>query len=242
MSSRYGILCILLFFIVLILGYENYETWSSPSIITSKRVPGKMGETKPDLPTQGMAPKETVPREVFNAIVEKNLFNPERREFSTTEAAAAAMAKPITRPQISLYGVVISEDYQFASIINPGRPLHKGERETKTIKVGDMVGAYKLTKITPDRIVMEADGDSFEVLLYDPKAPKRRVEIRTPTQAATITSVLPDPTPPEMTPSSSPSLSPAVTPPPPAQPAPAPRPAAPRPRPGIPGTAAEGTS
>ena len=32
MSSRYGILCILLFFIVLILGYENYETWSSPRL------------------------------------------------------------------------------------------------------------------------------------------------------------------------------------------------------------------
>ena len=193
MSSRYGILCILLFFIVLILGYENYETWSSPSIITSKRVLGKMGETKPDLPTQGMAPRETVPREAFNAIAEKNLFNPERKEFSTTEAAAAAaaMAKPITRPQISLYGVVIAEDYQFASIINPGRPLHKGERETKTIKVGDMVGDYKLTKIMSDRIVMEAGEDSFEVLLYDPRVPKRRVEVKMPTQQTTVTSAAP---------------------------------------------------
>ena len=30
MSSRYGVLCFLLFFVVLLLAYENYETWSRP--------------------------------------------------------------------------------------------------------------------------------------------------------------------------------------------------------------------
>jgi len=187
MSSRYGILCILLFFIVLILSYENYETWSFPSAVTPKKDAGKKGEIKMELPAQVMSPKEAVPREAFNAIAERNVFNPDRKEFSITEGAAA-MAKPVVRPQISLYGVLIADNYQLASIINPGRPLHKGERETKTIKIGDMVGEYKLTKIMPDRIVMEAGGDSFEVLLHDPRAPKRRVEAKTPTQQTTVTS------------------------------------------------------
>jgi hypothetical protein len=40
------------------------------------------------------------------------------------------------------------------------------------------MGGYKLAKIMPDRITMEAPGDSFDVLLYDPKAPKKRVETR----------------------------------------------------------------
>ena len=41
--------------------------------------------------------------------------------------AARAVGKSVIRPQITLYGVVIAEDYQIASIINPGRPLHKGD-------------------------------------------------------------------------------------------------------------------
>lgn len=239
MSSRYEILCILLFFIVLILGYENYETWSSPPAVTPKKDAEKKGETKPDSPIPAVALKETAPREAFNTIAEKNIFNPDRKEFSTTEAAA--VAKPLARPQISLYGVVIAENYQFASIINPGRPLHKGERETKTIKIGDMVGEYKLTKILSDRIVMEAGEDSFEVLLYDPRAPKKRVEVRTPTQPATVTSTLPTPTPPGMAKPASPSGPPTVvTPAPGTPPPPTPRPAAPLPAPGLPGAAPGG--
>ena len=204
--------------------------------MTPKRDTGKKGETKPDSPTPAVALKETAPREAFNTIAEKNVFNPDRKEFSTAEAAAAA-AKPLARPQISLYGVVIAENYQFASIINPGRPLHKGERETKTIKIGDLIGEYKLTKILSDRIVMEAGEDSFEVLLYDPRAPKRRVEVRTPTQPATVTSMLPTPTPPGMTqPGSFPSPPPGVTP----LPATPPSPAAPLPAARLPGAGSGG--
>ena len=211
MRSRYGILCILLFSIVLLLGYENYETWSAPLAVTLRREAGKKVESEPRLPAPAEAPNEAPPHESFDAIAEKNIFNPDRREFPTAgPAVAEAAANPITRPRIELYGVVIGEDYITASVINPGRPLHKGERETKTIKVGDMVGAYKVTKITPDRIVLEAGGDLFEVLLYDAKVPKRRTEVRTPTQAVAITSVLPAPPPPEVTPPGSlPSSSPS---------------------------------
>jgi hypothetical protein len=236
MSSRYGILCILLFFIVLILGYENYEIWSSPSAMTPKRDTGKKGETKPDPPTPATALKEAAPREAFNAIAEKNVFNPERKEFSTMEAAA--MAKPVTRPQSTLYGVVIAEDYQTASVVNPGRILHKGERETKTLKIGDMVGEYKLTKIMQDRIVMEAGEDSFEVLLYDPRTPKKRVEVKTPTQPTTVTSTVPAPTSPGGAQPPPPAV---VSPPAPVTPAsPTPRPVTPVPVPRTPGSAPEG--
>jgi hypothetical protein len=240
MSSRYGILCIVLFFIVVMLGYENYDTWSSPPATIPKRDTEKKGKTKADPPASDVALKEAAPREAFNIIAEKNIFNPDRKEFPVAEAAGA---KPITRPQITLYGVVIGEDYQTASVVNPGRPLYKGEREMKTLKIGDMVGEYRLTKIMQDRIVMAAGEDSFEVLLYDPRAPKRRMEVRRPTQPATNISTLPTPTPPEMTqPDSLPSPPPVVTPPPARLPVPTPRAAIPLPRPRTPGTAPEGIS
>lgn len=153
--------------------------------MTLKKDTGKKGEVRPEAPTQVAAPKETVPREGFNVIAEKNIFNRERKEFSVFAGTARTVGKSVTRPQITLYGVAIPEDYQVASIINPGRTLHKGG-EIKTLKIGDMVGEYKLTRIMQDRIVMEAGEDSFEVLLYDPSTPKKRVEVKLPTQQTTV--------------------------------------------------------
>ena len=96
--------------------------------------------------------------------------------------------KPSGRPQVALYGVVVARDYQSATIVSPGRPLAKGEREAKTVKLGDRLGDYKVAKIQEDRIVMESAGDSFEVLLHDPNAPKRRIEVRAPVPPVTVTS------------------------------------------------------
>jgi hypothetical protein len=190
MRHRYGVLCSLLFFIVLILGYENYSAWSPPELPGAKREPGRKVEGKTEASSGVTASEENTPLEAFNVIGEKNIFNPDRKEFSIAAAGmASGMAgKPVTRPQIALYGVVLGEGYQSATIINPGRTLVKGERETKTIRVGESVGSYKVAKILPDRIVMEGGEDSFEVLLYDPRSPKRRVEVRTPTTPATVTS------------------------------------------------------
>jgi hypothetical protein len=236
MSSKYGIFCIPLFFIILILGYENYEIWSSPSATNPRKETGKKKrEVKPDSPASSVAPREMDSREAFNVVAEKNVFNPERKEFSAM--AAAAMAKPVARPQITLYGVAIANGQETASIINPGRPLHKGERETKALKVGDMVGEYKLTRIMPDRIVMEAGEDSFEVLLHDPRAPKRRLETKTPTKPAAVTSTMPTATPPGAVQPASPATTPPAAP-----PVPTPRPVTPLPRPRTLGTLPPGTS
>ena len=84
----------------------------------------------------------------------------------------------MVRPQIVLYGVAIGGDYQSATVVNPGRTLRKEERLTQTLKVGGKIGEYTLAKILPDRITMEGDGDTFEVLLDDSKNPKRYVEPR----------------------------------------------------------------
>ncbi len=47
-----------------------------------------------------------------------------------------------------------------------------------TLKLGDKIGEYKLAKIADDRITLEGGGDSFQVLLYDGKKPKTRVEVK----------------------------------------------------------------
>jgi hypothetical protein len=230
MRYRYGVLSLLLFFIVLILGYKNYQTWSSAGAPGSRTEGGKKAEGKLDTPSGPIASREAAPLESFRVIAEKNVFHPERQEFPSQPGAAPI--KPVTRPPITLYGVVMVGDYQSATIINPGRPLRKGEREAKTLKVGDMVGEYKLTKILPDRIVMQGGEDSFEVLLYDPLSPKKRVAVMTPAPPAKVTSPVSGPTPAEGAPATAP---PAGAAPAPATPSsPVPRPATPVPVPPTP--------
>lgn len=127
-----------------------------------------------------------------SSISGKNIFSPERKDFPLPGAEGK---KPIVRPKIVLYGVTIAGDYQAASIVNPGRPLRKGERETMTLKIGDKVGEYTLAKILSDRISLEAPGDTFEVLLYDARMPKKRMEVKTETKPAAVTSSLPSEAP-----------------------------------------------
>jgi hypothetical protein len=188
-SSRYGFLGFFLVCIVLLLAYKNYEIWSHPFEWAAKKGAMKKPEAKTENPaTDG--PREPSSHESTLVIAEKNIFSPDRKEFPLL---SVDQAKPVVRPQVILYGVLITDNYQTASVVIPGRPLHKGEREIKTIKLGDQMGDYKLTKIFPDRITLEAKEDSFEVLLFDPRSPKRRTEMKTTTKPAEVASPLPVP-------------------------------------------------
>ena len=192
MSLKYGIFCLLLSFIVLLLVLKNVDIWTHPLEFPPEKGTEKKGEKKPEAPSMVREPKDTTSIKSYILIAEKNIFHPERKEFPIL---GGDTKKPIVRPQIVLYGVTIAGYYQSASVANPGMPLKKGERELMTVKVGNQVGEYKLAKILSDRITMEAEGDSFEVLLYDPRMPKRRMDVKTEAKPATITSTQPTPAP-----------------------------------------------
>ncbi len=192
MSGKYFILSLLLVFIILLLFLKNYEIWTYPVEWASEKEGARKLEKRPESPSMLVGQKNPTPIQSYISISEKNIFSPERKEFPIFGVDGK---KPIVRPQIVLYGVTIAGDYKAASIVNPGRSLTKGERELMTVKVGDRVGEYKLTKISSDRITLEAAGDSFEVFLYDPKIPKRRTDVKTENRPATVTSTQPGPVP-----------------------------------------------
>ena len=192
MSWRYGIFSLLLLVAVVLLALKNYGVWTQPMETLQEEGRAKKGETRVEgTPVPGRQ-KETASAASYISISEKNIFSPDRREFSIT---TSEQSKSIPRPQIILYGVTIAKDYQAASLVHPGRPLQKGEREMITVKVGEKVGAYKLAKILPDRITMESGEDSFDVLLYDASAPKKRVVVRTEVKPAEVKSTAPAPVP-----------------------------------------------
>ncbi len=224
MLSKYGFLCFLALALVLLLMIKNYEIWTLPVEWVPGKDTAKKPQTKPEkkpevLSTFGTQNNPTSSK-AYASIAEKNIFSPERKDFPTPTGTAG---RQLVRPQIVLYGVTIIGDYRAASLASPGRPLQKGERETFTVKVGERVGEYKLAKISSDRVTLEAEGDTFEVLLYDQSKSKKRSDIRTETKPATITSTQPSSPP---VPGSS---MPTPTQPSPAYPSPTPPAAVPKP-------------
>ncbi len=189
MKLRYGILCILILVILIFLASRIYNTRRHQVEFTPAKEETKKPVAKRETPRIMEEKKESSNLSSHATISEKNIFNPERRDFPTQFGPEGK--KPFVRPQIILYGVTMAGDYQSASISNPGRPLKKGEREAMTLKIGDRIGEYKLAKILPDRIALEAVEDTFEVLLYDPNKPKQRVYAKAETKPASITTVLP---------------------------------------------------
>jgi hypothetical protein len=193
MSWRYGVFSLLLFVAVVLLGLKNFDVWTQPMETLQEEGRAKKGETKGESALLTGRQKEATSIASTITISEKNIFNPDRREFSFTNPE---QSKPMSRPQIILYGITIGKDYQAASLVHPGRPLQKGEREMITLKIGEKVGEYKLAKILPDRITMESGDDSFDVLLYDASAPKKRAVVRTEVRPAEVKSTAPAPSQP----------------------------------------------
>ena len=197
MSSKYGFLCFLALALVLLLLVKNYEIWTQPVEWISEEDSARKPQAKPGDRSEGLSTfgpqKNPTSMKSYASIAEKNIFSPDRKDFPTPMAAGG---RQLVRPQIVLYGVTIIGNYKAASLASPGRPLQKGERETFTVKVGERVGEYKLSKITSDRVTLEAEGDTFEVLLYDQSKSKRRSDIRTESKPAAITSTQPAPSSP----------------------------------------------
>ncbi|HYA90115.1 MAG TPA: hypothetical protein VEK32_01310 [Thermodesulfobacteriota bacterium] len=211
MSSKYGFLSFLALGVLLLLIFKNYEVWTRPIRLVPETNVGKgsqsRSQNKPDVPSSMGSQKDSASVKSNVSIAAKNIFSPERKDFPILMGDGR---KELVRPQIVLYGVTIAGDYRAASIATPGRPLQKGERETFTVRAGERVGDYKLAKVLSDRITLEIQGDTFEVLLYDSKTPKRRTDVRTEGRPATVTSTQPIPvSPPSSTPV--PGSTPAVT-------------------------------
>jgi len=196
MSLRYGILNILALLMVLLLIFNIYGTLThSEEVVSEKRTALKQEEKAENLLAGIEEGKNSGSIQSYITIAGKNIFSPERKDFPIQSQQPQGINKPVVRPQIILYGVTITEDFQSASIVSPGRPLHEGERETRTLKLGETIGEFKLAKILSDRIVVEGQNDSFEVLLYDPKAEKRRRDVKTDNKPAVATIPLPSTTP-----------------------------------------------
>jgi hypothetical protein len=101
---------------------------------------------------------------VVGSIAARNLFSPTRTEATT---AAAAPSPPPTAAKPTLHGILIDGAASRAYLEDPTT------RKAFGYALGDTVSGGRLSRIDPDRVVIERPDGPLLVLLRDPS--KRRV-------------------------------------------------------------------
>lgn len=107
----------------------------------------------------------------YMVIFDKNLFHPERKEIVNNKEN-----QPIVKPDIVLYGTLITQEKKIAYIEDkknnfstPGR----GKRQTVVV-LGSKISGYTLQEINPESIVLIYGDDKMTVVLRDKKDRKQK--------------------------------------------------------------------
>jgi len=115
----------------------------------------------------------------YMIIAEQNPFHPERIipvEKVEKKEEKKEEKKPLPKPEIVLYGTVISDDISLAYIEDKKNPVTtpgRGKR-VSVIKKGQEVGGFILKEIQSDKIVLEREKEKMIVNLISPSK-KREV-------------------------------------------------------------------
>jgi len=108
------------------------------------------------------AAEGSAPYADFISIAEKNLFHPDR-EMPKAEKAA------VPKPELILYGTLITDDVSIAYVEDKKSPYStpgRAKRQT-ALKKGGSIGGYVLREIEPNRIVLVKGEDKLVVMLDD---------------------------------------------------------------------------
>ncbi len=111
----------------------------------------------------------------YQAIVKRDLFSSERKEFVAKPAPKKEEEKPkqaekvvqtvkVSGRELVFYGVVTTGDEVRALIRNP---VSSAERKSQWVKKGTKIGDLTVVRIEPDRIVFKGKDEPLELRLRD---------------------------------------------------------------------------
>lgn len=183
MVSRIWLINLVLAAAVLFFGIKALNVWTQEELSPPEIKPVK----EPAISEERIKSiKKRVSSElVYESIAAMNLFASDRKE-SSTEGDESSPADELKEKRedirtegflkrITLYGVVIVDDYMSALVNNP-RPK-PGDPRIMSVKVGDSVGDFNIAEIKRESIIVTRDGENHEINLYDKERPKeRRIE------------------------------------------------------------------
>jgi len=151
----------------------------------------------------------------YAVIAENNLFHPERR--------TPKEEKPLPKPELVLYGTIVSDGISVAYVEDKKSPKTtpgRGKRQT-AVKKGDVISGFVLKEIEADRIVLTRGEETMVVYLADAGKQRASETTLSPAKAAAPSPTFfpGPPTGPDITPSKPSAAPSAPAPAPPATPA-----------------------
>ncbi|MEE9910467.1 MAG: hypothetical protein K4571_01985 [Deltaproteobacteria bacterium] len=162
MIEHLNILNILLFAgAVLLFFLLDYPLLTGPNTI-AKREP----KSAPVQGEEKAAPAGSMAYLDYAAVAEKNLFHPERKV-----PVEKKDKQLVVRPEIVLYGTLITGDKKIAYLEDKKAPFAtpgRGKRQVAVVE-GGMVSGYKLGEVHEDFIVLTRADDKMIVRLNDQK-------------------------------------------------------------------------
>lgn len=121
----------------------------------------------------------------YMIISEQNPFHPERIiPVEKNVEQKAPLPPPLPKPEIILYGTVISDDISLAYIKDKKSPLTtpgRGER-VRVIKKGQEINGFILKEIQSDKIVLEKEKEIMTISLTSPSKKREILPSTAPTK------------------------------------------------------------
>jgi len=152
---------IILIALTIFLGLKAYKIWTMPLSLPSVQAQQKTDGEK--APEAAPAEEKQMPaEEIFQPIVQNDVFRSARNEPKPEEISKPAAAAPVIPPK--LFGTVIYGDLKTAILEDPATKL------SKTYRINESVGGFVLSDIQKDKVVLSRDGEITEVYLREIKA------------------------------------------------------------------------
>jgi len=195
MFSKIWLVNLILAVCVAFLGLQSYRVWTEGHGSETRPEPVEIKDGKTDKPVVGGVVRPRLPPErAFDTVVNRNLFSPDRTESEGAKEDGKADNQVSDKDAenalkgITLYGVIVTDAYQGALVTEKAlkRPILKGkpsrkpvrQEESRWVKVGDVLGDFKVASIAPDRISLSTGTGSYDLFLHDKEKPRDRAAVK----------------------------------------------------------------
>jgi type II secretory pathway component PulC len=194
MNSRIWLINVALLGIVSFFGIKTYGVWSHPGGIPEKKTTFKSAVRSAKTPIAATR-KKMPPAGVYDIIVKKDLFDPERQHVveEVSEKETDVKDVPTMSTNVFLYGVVLTQSSRQALMTDPDKKTRR--KKVLWVREGDNLGDFRVSRIEREKVVLEKDGKTYDISLYDKKKPKSQLPVRAKRvekpKVATVESVAP---------------------------------------------------
>jgi hypothetical protein len=124
------------------------------------------GKDRPEEIKKTGAVRYPSPADYIN-VAEKNLFHPDRK-IPVEIKKGGEEAAPLPKPELVLYGTLITDDFRLAYLEDLKAPRNtpgRGKRQT-ALKQGDIISGFTLKEIDADKITLQRGEEKMVVTVH----------------------------------------------------------------------------